>query len=1048
MYRNEPFAGDTLISRKHKVENVLSEAADFDGITISAQAGQGKSIFASFILAELTNVYIRYQLTEKDREPLHLCIGLHTLLKEKLPGYSSPELDELIKQKTMIIFEYGRYAGMIAEALAKLEGRYCIIIDDLHILPSDGLGLHCLCTFLGRLTFNITPIICSRRNISLKTSKRYYAVDGSYLRLDKAEFMMLCNACLTWLCDFGSIEKILEITDGWVMGVRLIFDYMTKHNITNISHIRSMEDVMSKYFNVLDADSKASDRKGTVRLLALLEDFHTDMVLTLPDGKTALQRLKEMHDHNFFVYEAGEGRYTYHHLFAEYLSANVKKNLSSDDIARFLKSAADFELQRGEYSKALKYLADAGDLSGIESAMMNNLADIRELSSVKYIYETVTKAVVGAKEPMPVTYLFMGMQAEQDGNIAAFDYLTASAVQAEQTGDKLCESLAVSCLVKYLAYIGGDFELAASYHKRLLELYDEHADIHPEFELIINTALAVGAIFTYGDADPLPYLDRVEKLNKKQKSFSTEFSTITLKAMWAQFMSDSATLSEGSNELYEIHGSAVSNLMTDVFCLGHIINHYGLKGELQYLYDVCCEIIDETPSPILKVFITTWLADNILSEGNAEKAMEIIDGFYKENSAPDHPDSQLMHTKALVYAVNGETEKAMKALEISLEKRQNSGAHKFFYILSNSFAAETCALVGEYELAEKYADAMQMDFTSPAFEGKACFIRAYICHHTGRFKEAAEYAVKGIEHFRSEQIKYFWGMVKDIYMPGLRYTVKNQSTAEYASEIARERFGLNLSADAEIPCININTMNRLELSCGGKKVSSESMGGMLHSLIAMLVCSTDMTAPVQCVMGTLWSDVSYAKARNCLDASVSRIRSIIKAELGLEPKQYVTVKNGQISLKNVIVDSAEFINLIYKTRRNYINGKYVESFMMLRRAEALYKGAFMDGYSGAVDVSEYASAVESSFFTMVSYMLFHEVRLRGLSGLDRTVACRLKVIMKDQETFRSVVSHYKKNGDTMLVLKLLDKYAEYLAENEFDEYEISKAIFELKKDGI
>ena len=1047
MYSNEPFAGDALISRKHKVHNVLSKSAEYDGIAISAQAGQGKSIFASLLVAEMTGTYMRYQLTEKDREPLYLCIGLHNLLKAKLASYSAPELDELIKQKTMMIFEYGRYAGMIADALAKLEGRYCIIIDDLHILPADGLGMHCLCSFLNRLTYNITPVICSRRSISLKTTKRFYDVDGSYLRLDKAEFMMLCNTCLTWLCDFSSIEKILEISDGWIMGVRLIFDYMTEHNISNISHIRSMDDIISKYFKVLDKDNVA-DKKGTIRLLALLEDFHKDMVLSLPDGKSALKKLKDMHEQNFFVYEAGEGRYTYHHLFAEYLSANVRKSFTVEYINKFLKGAAEFELSKGEYSKALKYLVEAGDLMGIESAMKNNLAEIRELSSASYIYETVTNAVQHTSEPMVATYLFMGMQAEQMGQSEAFDYMTSAAVQAKETGEKLWETLAVSCLLKYLAYIGGDFKLAASYNKRLTEIYDESAEIHPEFRLLINTALAVGAIFTYGDAEPLPYLLKVEELNKKQKSFTTKFSTVILKTMWAQFTSDSATLSDGSNKLYEIHGSAVSNLMTDMFCMGYIINHYGIYGELQYVYDECCQMAETIPFPILKTFITVWLADNMLSMGEADKALGLIDGFYKENSAHDHPDSLLLHVKSLIFAVNGEKEKALDTMDAALEKRRRSGAHKFFYLVSYSFAAEVCALAGEYDRAEKYINDMSIDFSAPGLEGKKYFIHSYICHNTGRYEEAEDYAVRAMSYFHSEQIMYFWGMVSEIYLPGLRYAVRNKDTADYASDTARERFGINLSAECEIPYMTIRTMSRLELSCNGRKVTSGSLGGMLYSLIAMLICSPERSAHVQSVMGTLWSDVSDAKARNCFDASVSRIRTIIKTGLGLEPKQYLTVRNGQIALKNVIIDSAEFISLVHKCRRHYINGRFIESFMALRKAEDWYCGGFMDGYTGAVDVSEYTSSVESAFFTMVSYMLFHEERLRGLTGLDKIVNERLKLIMKDQDIFRSVVGHYKKNGDNMFVLRLLEKYAEYLSENEFDEYEISKAIFELKKDNI
>lgn len=1044
MFRDKGLTGSNLISRKRKVDTALAESAQCDGIIISAQAGQGKSIFASLLAEKVSDFALVYQITEKDRDPIHLCISLHKLFKDNITGYHCDVLEELILGRTMTVFEYSKYISIAASALNEVSGKLCIIIDDTHILPDDGLGFHCLNTFINKLNFNIIPLICSRQAVNLKSEKTFYVIDKDILSLDKSEFMMLCNSCLGWLDDFSCVERVQEISEGWMMGVRLIFDYMTSRKISDIKHVRSMDDVISLYFDSIGGDA-VPDKKGTMRMLALMEDFHRDMLADLPDGKAILLKLDEMHRQNFFVYDVGGDRYKFHQLFAEYLFSGVEDVFSQNDINQFLKSAARFEITKGEYAKALKYLSDAGDIVGIEETMKESLADIRGLSSASYIFQTVEKSVKDSNECMPYTKLFLGMQAEQDGRDSAFKYLHASAEDSCSSAEYLCEALAFAGLVRSLAYIGGDFQLAASYHLKLLESYDKLSDIHPEYELLINTALAVGAIFTYGSVDPLPFLKKVDELNRKLKNFNAEFSALTLKTMWAQFNSDSKALSEGGNSLYKIYGSNVSNLITDVFCIGHIINHYGTMGELSYLYDVCCKMIDTTPSPILKVFITTWLADNLLADGDADGALEIINNFYAENSAPDHPDSQLLHTKALILAVQGKYKDAIDLIDIFIQKRHNSGAHKFFYSLSYSFAAQIYALAGDMVKAEEYVEKSMAEYSSAAFDGKNKMTLSYICSETGRDKEAEVYGVESIKDFRSENIQHFWGVIREISMTALRYAVKHEEVSQYASDFAKERYRICLKPKLEIPYMMINTLGKLEITCGDKKAVAGNFSGVLYSMLAMLLFKGENCASVQSVMGTLWGDAPDSNARNSFDATVSRLRNIFKNELGVDPKLYLAVKNGQISLRNVIVDAGRFIELVKTVRKQYVAGKLIESFMNLRKAKSIYNGEYLSGYFGSTDIAEDTSSVESAFFTMVSHMLYHEDKMKGHTGLDKVVRERIKHIMKDQETFRRVICHYRNKGENVFVLQMLNKYEEFLRENDFDEYEISRAIFELKK---
>jgi tetratricopeptide (TPR) repeat protein len=1022
-----------LITRAHKINEVLALADNISIFKIEAQAGQGKSVFASLLSEQLPGTSITYQVTEADKDPLHFYKQLYSKLSAETPSFSSPLFEQLLTQNALFVLEFRKYCQLIAEAILKSGTKLTLIIDDVHLLPDDGLGFFAVNELTGYAKNNFKAILCSRHKIPLTSNTKAHTIVESFLAIDEDEFIALSNIHLDWLHDFSSLEHIQKVTEGWMMGTRIIFEYMTANNLKHISEQNTVIDIINSYFSTAGSSSKIKSSANNFYMLSLLDDFHIDFVSVLPDSQKILNHIDEMLNKNFFIYKVADKRYRFHHLFCDYLRDVILAETSAKKRNAFYKKAADFEHKLHNHSKAIKYLILAEDFDALEAIIKDNYLEIIFSSDSEYMYEMLLNTDIAN---MPWASLMVGSNSTAFNNMTAENYLKQSASASSVVKDNLCQMIAIAYLVLFHCYHSSDFKTANNYLLLLKELYEKQK--HPEndfFDHVLNTAMSAGSLFTAGRHDPLPYINRCAELHDKGGNQKTKINLLSQKIMYANFTADHETQNKCCNAFYIEFSSPLSTAVDKVYCIGHLLNHLAVFGNMHPFREQVFGYFDHMPSPLIKVFSLLWLLDNMVGDGKYDEVLTLTKTYGKTLPKPDHLWCQIEHICAIAEASRGNRQ-ALDDIDKFIAKRQASFANEYFLSLSYSSAGQICTLLGEHEKAIEYANMALQEYNSASFDNKHYMVLCMAYHNLGDTESAELYAVKAINDLKRANATFSWTITKELAIPCLSYAVRIKDTKEYAEMIARDRYQIFFNnKNQPTPMLYIRTMSDIIISAGDTTVNTNQITRVFKNIIAFLI-NNNMSCSTEALTCELWADSPEEKARRSFDTNIYRLRATIKAELGLNPNDYIIIKNGVLSLENVICDIRELERHTAEAEISLAKKEYIDSMISFQKARNLVPS----NIAADIDI-----AFANTLRRLIQLGVNHSVYFGDFLKVDDFIISNTKHVFHDQTTVEYIISYLKTHENKSAILSIISDYREYLRAHEVNEDEIGKTVFSIKK---
>lgn len=344
---------------------------------VIAPAGYGKSTLLSQSCEMLSGRGVSctwISLDNDDNDPWrffsHLLAAINTLSSahiqvgtEHLGSYSKSYIDRLV--------------GGILTELETLDFQHALFIDDYHIINNleiDGI--------LERLVLYSSPktmfVISSRKEpeLAFKTLRMREEVcqlstrDLAFTANESEQFL---NETKQLGLNAELVETLSSRTEGWVAGLQLV-SLALEGRVDSAAFIEEFSGTdrdVTDYLGEAVLNQQTDDIKHFLLWTSLLDRMNADMVNAVLEIETAQWMLEHVEARNLFVIPLDRDRiwYRYHHLFADFLSAQLAKKYpgSTEVIYQraliwcveqgFQQEAINYALRGGIYDTAIELIA-------------------------------------------------------------------------------------------------------------------------------------------------------------------------------------------------------------------------------------------------------------------------------------------------------------------------------------------------------------------------------------------------------------------------------------------------------------------------------------------------------------------------------------------------------------------------------------------------------------------------------------------------------------------------------------------------------------------
>ncbi len=356
-----------LFMKREKIISQLEQNSHRQLILVVAGAGYGKSVVVSQWLDESEYAYCWISL-EQDCNDLrlyleYLSVSIHQVFPNLIPeftdtldGLELPSVESLVK--------------ILINELNELPDQLRIVLDDYHLIKNKEIHnfMHQVLTFApSRLNF----VIISRHDPPIKLGAlnaygKIFELRMGDLRFGKDEIIAYSRNFYDQTLTDGIVNSIDNVTEGWILGIRLIFKEIQKgKNI--LESLDSLTDGKSRLsgflIDELFADLSDYLKKGLM-LASLFDRFNLKLVENIcgtvseerdDEGLKILDELERFISVSMFITPLDNKQewFRFHHLIQNFLRAQIKKAYPNEVIDQLYQTSSDYFVSAGFLEEAI-----------------------------------------------------------------------------------------------------------------------------------------------------------------------------------------------------------------------------------------------------------------------------------------------------------------------------------------------------------------------------------------------------------------------------------------------------------------------------------------------------------------------------------------------------------------------------------------------------------------------------------------------------------------------------------------------------------------------
>ncbi len=342
---------------------------------VVAAAGYGKSVFISQWLDEIDSDFCWISVEEDCNDIRTFLTYLGEAICSK---FTSPDCDILQLAKALELPNTAETCRIIVNELQSIDKEIAVVFDDYHQIKEQ--AVHDLMSeLIKRFPKKHKIIITSRFDppINLTKLKAYDKVNEirmADLRFSQEEINDLATNLFSQRLEEETLESILELTEGWIVPVRLILQDFFKRRTTEIVYgiNQSTSETVAGFLLEELFRHEHPMLKESLMQASLFPMFSINLLISLfreehPDEELKQAELKGMirqfTQQSLFIIPLDKDNdwFRFHHLVQEFLNDRIKQKILPSKISNILVKGSLFFEANDSIQEAISLSVQAND---------------------------------------------------------------------------------------------------------------------------------------------------------------------------------------------------------------------------------------------------------------------------------------------------------------------------------------------------------------------------------------------------------------------------------------------------------------------------------------------------------------------------------------------------------------------------------------------------------------------------------------------------------------------------------------------------------------
>jgi len=277
--------------------------------------------------------------------------------------------DILRQLETTLIADIADTLPVLVNELADKGRDTVLFIDDYHHVRSE--QIHRFVELLATLApANLRMVIASRLRLNLSLSglrmrTQLCEITAKHLRFDMAETREFMHRTLGLDLTAWQLERLYEHSEGWAAGLQLaslsLHDSARRDAFIG-SFSGSLRDI-ADYLATDVLNQQEPEIRDFLLRTAILDRLNASAGAAVTQNPRARSLLDRVEAGNLFLVPLDDTRewYRYHHLFQEFLLAELRR-ARPDEVVALYRRASDWFVEAGYHNEAINYALLSGDM--------------------------------------------------------------------------------------------------------------------------------------------------------------------------------------------------------------------------------------------------------------------------------------------------------------------------------------------------------------------------------------------------------------------------------------------------------------------------------------------------------------------------------------------------------------------------------------------------------------------------------------------------------------------------------------------------------------
>jgi ATP/maltotriose-dependent transcriptional regulator MalT/DNA-binding SARP family transcriptional activator len=935
-------------------------------IIIEAQAGQGKTTLVYQFLKVHGNTFIWYQIGPEDSDPVLLLSFLLMNLRANLPGFTSPQLIDILNDGSVGPFDLNRCANILLKDLDNyLKQDIYLVFDDLHRIEFGALTNKLIEYLLDTSPPRVHFIFISRQPLEIKgktirNGSQIAYLSTADLALGYLEIETLYTNVLKKEISSQDAIKIQKVTNGWIMGIILASHPISGRSrfwlnpSTDIISTTPQTGHMLDYFQDEIFAQIPPDLHTLFLKFSFLQEIPADLAIQISGNNNFGTILSNMTRENYFVYNLDNRQqvFRFHHFFQEFLQHRARKRFSQTEISEIYNIEALYYLKQDAIEKALTCYKNGGDYQAME--------DILREKGMDLVARNRTFSILSLLQTIPDEILFKHRWLTLYGGLLRVDFIPQSTrpfwdsarAQFIAAKEEIGELIALSQTIYFHFVISGEYNKGAQLLPRTEFLLEKNKDNLPVSIFIMAARnLACGYCFFKGDMESARRYIQIAitlagRYNIRNFIASTRFVQGYIELFSgnrAKYIREAEICFTLFNDPLVCESNRLSMRIMNLCYLSMSGDHENFKVQqlaLQKFIDQT--VVDQT---VAAPYLYVWGSSNLFSLGQPQQALGLLEKALNisSNAAIDHMYSQLLQWKAFGLAITGNADEAATNISKAALLREKAGG-PFYIAFHNILAGAVFTRIKKFEQARIALEkglAISQSIPSTYLTICALFNLSYLKFESEEPEAALNDLKAGLSLMKINGYNHFWSWEPVMMTKLLSIAVKRNIEKSFARGLAKDRLHLNFSDESEIlPLLKFTLLDSFEISISGKVLlNAKDLTPFQRELLGILITAKGQRIPQEKIQLEIWPDSSPENARKNFDTLLNRLRKLLTPHLTIPVKNYLYLQKGILCLTNFEIDALQFLEAARTGLTHCKNSDLWKAHNAFQRAISFCEGA-------------------------------------------------------------------------------------------------------------